>query len=51
MSYIELLMKDTSITIKVTEEMKKDLAKLAAADRRTLSDFIRLHLEKLLYQA
>lgn len=41
-------MKDTSITIKVSEEMKAELQKLADADRRTLSDFIRLQLEKLL---
>lgn len=44
-------MKDASITIKVSEEMKLALAKLAAEDRRTLSDFIRLHLEKLINQA
>lgn len=41
-------MKDTSITIKVSDEMKESLQRLADADRRTLSDFIRLQLEKVI---
>ena len=49
-SYKVIKMKDTSITIKMSEEMKENLQALAIADRRTLSDFIRLELEKIIAQ-
>jgi uncharacterized protein (DUF1778 family) len=39
--------KTVNINIRVTEETKKELQKLADADRRSLSDFIRLLLEKI----
>lgn len=47
-SYKVIKMKDKSITIKMSEEMKESLQALATADRRTLSDFIRLELEKII---
>ena len=34
--------------IRVESTMKKGLEELAAKDNRTLSDFVRLHLSKLL---
>lgn len=39
--------KTVNINIRVTEETKKELLKQAEIDRRTLSDYIRLQLEKL----
>jgi mRNA-degrading endonuclease RelE of RelBE toxin-antitoxin system len=39
--------KTVNINIRVTEAVKKDLQKLADADKRTVSDFIRLKLEEL----
>jgi uncharacterized protein (DUF1778 family) len=39
--------KTVNINIRVSEEVKKELTRLAEIDRRTLSDFIRLQLEKL----
>jgi uncharacterized protein (DUF1778 family) len=39
--------KTMNINIRVSEEVKKELTRLAEIDRRTLSDFIRLQLEKL----
>ena len=39
---------DALITLKVPADMKVKLSKLADQDKRTLSDFIRLELEKLL---
>jgi predicted transcriptional regulator len=40
-------MKENVVTIRMEEELKKELQKLADKDQRNLSDFIRLHLEKL----
>ena len=39
-------MKDKIITIRVDEQMKKDLQKLADQDSRTVGDYIRLMLKK-----
>lgn len=39
--------KDSTIIIRVEEKLKKQLQKMAEADRRTLADFIRLKLESL----
>jgi hypothetical protein len=39
--------KIVNINLRVTEGTKASLLKLAESDRRTLSDFIRLQLEKL----
>lgn len=39
--------KIVNINLRVTEVTKTALVKLAENDRRTLSDFIRLQLEKL----
>jgi hypothetical protein len=39
--------KTVNINIRVPEGIKRDLTRLAVADRRTLSDYIRLQLEKL----
>jgi uncharacterized protein (DUF1778 family) len=39
--------KTVNINIRVTETTKKHLVALADVDRRTLSDFIRLQLERL----
>lgn len=39
--------KTVNINLRVSEDVKKELSKLADIDRRTLSDFIRLQLEKL----
>jgi hypothetical protein len=39
--------KTVNINIRVSEQTKKDLQKLADLDRRTLSDYIRLKLEEL----
>lgn len=39
--------KTVNLNIRITEATKKGLDKLAAADRRTVSDYIRLQLEKL----
>lgn len=36
------------INIKVSDEMKGKLIKLAEKDKRTLSDFVRLELEKVI---
>jgi len=40
-------MKDKIIILRVEPELKKDLQKMADTDSRTLSDFIRLQLKKL----
>ena len=39
--------KTVNINLRVSEETKKYLLKLAEIDKRSLSDYIRLHLEKL----
>jgi uncharacterized protein (DUF1778 family) len=39
--------KTVNINIRVSEDTKKELARLAEIDRRTLSDYIRLQLERL----
>lgn len=39
--------KTVNINLRVTEATKEVLLKLAENDRRTLSDYIRLQLEKL----
>ena len=39
--------KTVNINLRVTEGTKEALLKLAENDRRTLSDYIRLQLEKL----
>jgi mRNA-degrading endonuclease RelE of RelBE toxin-antitoxin system len=39
--------KTVNINLRVSESTKKELLKLADSDRRTLSDYIRLQLEKL----
>ena len=39
--------KTVNINLRVSEATKQALLKLAEHDRRTLSDFIRLQLEKL----
>jgi uncharacterized protein (DUF1778 family) len=39
--------KTVNINIRVSEDTKKVLVKLAELDRRTLSDFLRLTLERL----
>lgn len=41
-------MKETIVGIRMDEDMKKKLQVLADKDSRTLSDFIRLQLKKLL---
>ena len=41
-------MKDSSITIKISESQKAELKKQADKERRTLSDYIRLALEEKL---
>jgi len=40
-------MKDEKIVIRVEPQLKKDLQQMADQDFRTLSDFIRLQLKKL----
>jgi hypothetical protein len=40
--------KDTVINIRVNSGLKTELTKLAERDRRTLSDYITLHLETLI---
>ncbi|HEX5002064.1 MAG TPA: ribbon-helix-helix protein, CopG family [Bacteroidia bacterium] len=40
-------MKNETIIIRTDEELKKRLQEMAEKDHRTLSDFIRLQLEKL----
>ena len=39
--------KDATIVIRVEKKLKKVLQKMAAEDKRTLADFIRLKLEAL----
>ena len=39
--------KTVNINLRVTGDTKKELLKLADKDRRSLSDYIRLQLEKL----
>lgn len=39
--------KTVNINLRVSEDTKKELNKLAEMDRRSLSDYIRLQLEKL----
>lgn len=41
------IMKDKIINLRVEPELKKDLQKMADNDSRTLSDFIRFQLKKL----
>lgn len=38
--------KSTSVNVRMTEELRDQLQKLADANRRTLSDYIRLLLEE-----
>lgn len=40
-------MKTETIPVRVEPKLKKELLKLAEQDRRNLSDFIRVELEKL----
>jgi len=40
-------MKEKTIILRVEPELKNELQKLADTDSRTLSDFIRLQLKKL----
>lgn len=37
---------DTSVTTRCSEEFKEELERLAAADKRPLSNYVRLILEK-----
>lgn len=39
--------KTVNINLRVTEAVKKELVKLADNDRRSLSDYLRLQIEKL----
>ena len=39
--------KTVNLNIRITDAIKKGLDKLALADKRTVSDYIRLQLEKL----
>jgi uncharacterized protein (DUF1778 family) len=39
--------KTVNINLRVSEDTKKELTRLAEIDRRSLSDYIRLQLEKL----
>jgi len=39
--------KSVVLNIRVTEDIKAELQKQAEADKRTLSDFVRLKLEEL----
>lgn len=39
--------KSVTVNLRIEEALKEQLQKLAEQDRRTLSDFIRLQLEKL----
>jgi uncharacterized protein (DUF1778 family) len=39
--------KGVQLNIRITEATKRGLDKLAAADRRTVSDYIRIQLENL----
>ena len=43
--------KDTVINIRINSALKAELTKLAEMDRRTLSDFITLHLESLVVKS
>lgn len=43
--------KDTLLSIRVNSGLKAELTKLAEIDRRTLSDFITLHLENLVVKS
>ncbi len=38
---------DTSITIRISKEVKAKLDKIAKKDGRSLSNFLRRHLEKI----
>lgn len=40
-------MNDETVIIRVSKELKKALQKLADADRRKLSDYLRIQLEDL----
>ena len=42
---------DTSVTIRLSKETKEKLEKLAKEDDRSLSNFIRRHLEKIAEEA
>jgi uncharacterized protein (DUF1778 family) len=46
--FMDMQNKTVNINLRVTEEIKKELERMAASDRRTLSDFIRLQLEKVI---
>lgn len=39
--------KTVNINLRVSETTKKELAKLADQDRRTLSDYLRLQIERI----
>lgn len=38
---------DTTIAVRISVELRQKLQALADADKRKLSDFIRIHLEKI----
>jgi len=38
---------ETTITIRISEDLKKSLQRLADSDRRKLSDYVRLQLENI----
>jgi predicted DNA-binding protein len=38
--------RNTSVNIRMTEELREDLQRLADANKRTLSDYVRLLLEE-----
>jgi predicted DNA-binding protein len=47
MSYNEeIMVKDTSVTLRMSDELKQALLELAVDDRRTLSSYIEVVLEK-----
>lgn len=43
--------KTVNINLRVTEDLKKELVKLADNDRRSLSDFLRMQIENLVEKA
>jgi hypothetical protein len=43
--------KEVQLNIRITGATKAGLDKLAQADRRTVSDYIRIQLENIVYQS
>lgn len=43
--------KDTTIQIRITKEMKEKLQKMALEDQRTLADYIRIQLVKVISES